>query len=282
MARRSNKTTHVLNLIAGSGTEGEQIEQEEKSDQGETSDSRETSGQEEKSAKKTKSKKADDTESHPAAQSPEIPGMPAPKANTPVVKIQVNDHDPLSDMIKDALETEESYVAEPPATYAAEPAGNQDAVSEPVISSAEPETAAPSEKPAEIKEINSTPAIANEIAAEKLSLAQKLEQSQKLHFHDRKDISSMLDLDFKYINVYERIIQDKILEYMRKFDMCMCDRCIVDTFALTLTNLPTKIVVTDRDSVFPMVSYYETKNTAIISTALIKACMMVKDKPHHD
>ena len=92
----------------------------------------------------------------------------------------------------------------------------------------------------------------------------------------------MLDLDFKYINVYERIIQDKILEYMRKFDMCMCDRCIVDTFALTLTNLPTKIVVTDRDSVFPMVSYYETKNTAIISTALIKACMMVKDKPHHD
>ena len=265
MARRSNKTTHVLNLIAGSGAEGEQIEQEDKSDQGETQDQEETSDQEEKSAKKTKSKKADDAESHPTAQNPEIPGMHAPKANTPVVKIQVNDHDPLSDMIKDALETEETSVAEPAATYAAEP---------------EPDAAA--EKPAEAKGINSTPAIANEIAAEKLSLAQKLEQSQKLHFHDRKDISSMLDLDFKYINVYERIIQDKILEYMRKFDMCMCDRCIVDTFALTLTNLPTKIVVTDRDSVFPMVSYYETKNTAIISTALIKACMMVKDKPHHD
>lgn len=259
MARRSNKTTHVLNLITGSGTEEEQIEHEEKSEQGETSE------QKEKPAKKTKSKKADAAESSPDSPGPEIIGIPAPKANAPVVKIQVNDHDPLSDMIKDALETEASYVAEPAATYAAEPAPD-----------------APSEKPAEIKGINSTPAIANEIAAEKLSLAQKLEQSQKLHFHDRKDISSMLDLDFKYINVYERIIQDKILEYMRKFDMCMCDRCIVDTFALTLTNLPTKIVVTDRDSVFPMVSYYETKNTAIISTALIKACMMVKDKPHHD
>lgn len=277
MARRSNKTTHVLNLIAGSGTEGEQIEQEEKSDQGETSD------QKEKPDKKTKSKKSDDAESITAAPGTEIPGMPAPKSNTPVVKIQVHDHDPLSDMIKDALETEETSEKSDPAEKTQPQDTEGSSVAEPAATyNTEPVPDAPSEKPAESKGINSTPAIANEIAAEKLSLAQKLEQSQKLHFHDRKDISSMLDLDFKYINVYERIIQDKILEYMRKFDMCMCDRCIVDTFALTLTNLPTKIVVTDRDSVFPMVSYYETKNTAIISTALIKACMMVKDKPHHD
>ncbi|WP_028829233.1 late competence development ComFB family protein [Proteocatella sphenisci] len=230
MARKSNKTTHVLNLIAGSGSE------ETKDDTVET-------------------KK-------------EVPGVDNVKGNSPVVKILTHDHDPLSDFLKDALETEEAAQvtkSEPAKGINSEPA---------IDNTAAAELAA--------KETASIPAINNNPVQERTTLAQKLEQSQKLHFHDRKDLNSMLDLDFKYINVYERIIQDKVLDYMRKFDMCMCDRCIVDTFALALTNLPTKIVVTDKDSIFPMVSFYETKNTAIISTELIKACMLVKEKPHHE
>ena len=230
MARKSNKTTHVLNLIAGSGSE------ETKDDTVET-------------------KK-------------EVPGVDNVKGNSPVVKILTHDHDPLSDFLKDALETEEAAQvtkSEPAKGINSEPA---------IDNTAAAELAA--------KETSSIPAINNSPVQERTTLAQKLEQSQKLHFHDRKDLNSMLDLDFKYINVYERIIQDKVLDYMRKFDMCMCDRCIVDTFALALTNLPTKIVVTDKDSIFPMVSFYETKNTAIISTELIKACMLVKEKPHHE
>lgn len=241
MARKSNKTTHVLNLIAGAGTEEEEKE-----------------GKQEKA------------EIHQ-----EVVSSAPVKAHSPVVKIMTHDHDPLSDLIKDALETEETT--------------NIKKVASSVSNEGQSDTEISNDTG-----INSAPAIDNTAAAEiaaketkamppdKQTLAQRLEQSQKLHFHDRTDICSMLDLDFKYVNVYEKIIQDKILEYMRKFDMCMCDRCIVDTFALALTNLPTKIVVTDRDSVFPMISYYETKNTALISTSLIKACMLVKDKPHHE
>lgn len=113
------------------------------------------------------------------------------------------------------------------------------------------------------------------------SLLEKLEYAKNNHFHDRTDLNSMIDLDFKYVNVYERIVQDKLLDYMKKFDMCMCDRCIVDTFALAVTELPTKIVVVDKDEVFPLINFFEVKNTAIVSTALIKACMVVKEKPHH-
>jgi len=238
MARKSNKTTHVLNLIAGSGSE------EEKDDIVET-------------------KK-------------EVPGVDHVKGNSPVVKILTHDHDPLSDLLRDALESEEASenkdakISDAPETQA--PKGIN---SEPAM-----ENTAAAELAA--KEISPAPVDKQPLAHEKNTLAQRLEASQKLHFHDRKDLNSMLDLDFKYINVYERIIQDKVLEYMNKFDMCMCDRCIVDTFALALTHLPTKIVVTDKDSVFPMISFYETKNTAIISTELIKACMLVKEKPHHD
>lgn len=347
MARKTNKTAHVLNLITNPAPTDEDS-------------SIEVSGNEDSSikvnvdvldAKDTSENIISDQSS--MDKGPNLADPPyktdPPKASsnhpqTPVVEILYNEHDPLSDIIKTVLEetseaqsianeTTDSIVDDSSIVNANvfeynlefDDDGNEissdsktdtDISTDAIISDntniniSETESNPTEENTVEkvtINEIepaaNDTPAIdskedltiesAIESALETAiadepsnsnnsnSLFEKLENARNNHLHDRTDLNSMIDLDFKYVNVYERIVQNKLLDYMKKFDMCMCDRCIVDTFALAVTELPTKIVVVDKNEVFPLINFFEVKNTAIISTALIKACMVVKEKPHH-
>lgn len=339
MARKTNKTAHVLNLIAGGGNEdGSEITDEslhesinENSGKGGENDSSEYNIESiiEKNNNIIESQNIDSFKSpgesniSETAKNYEPPKYSAGNS-APVVEILFNEHDPLSDLLKDVLEgiedvkdTQEDNTAESCESALSDDKDQPSDIIENIHydeiadelqedNSADSEVAEDTmnnifeaDDDAETDhnpEADNTPRIQDSISnaengninsasskkgAAHDTLLNELEKSNRLHFHDRRDLNSMLDLDFKYVNVYEKIIQDKILDYMKKFDMCMCDRCIIDTFALALTFLPTKIVVVDRDSIFPMISFYETKNTAIISTALIKACMMVIDKPHH-
>lgn len=89
------------------------------------------------------------------------------------------------------------------------------------------------------------------------------------------------ELDYSYINVLEQIVREKVMEYLEKFQVCTCNRCIADTTALALTNLPSKYIVTDSGDVFPLLNYYSNKYATNVMTELTKACLTVNAFPHH-
>ena len=276
MARKTNKTAHVLNLITNPATDSEDDVNEDVN----LNDNPEVS--------------------------PPITSIKEPNSTpSPVVEILYNEHDPLSDLIKNVLEENvtdalpEKSDLNTAAIVTPEEAetfnynlefdenGNE------IIETSFSENTA--EEAEEVENIsNSTNIDTHEDITEDIhectdgvdckcskNLLGELERSENLNFHDRQDLNNMVDLDFKYVNVYEKIVQNKLLSYMKKFNMCMCDRCIVDTFALAVTELPTKIVVVDKKEVFPLINFFEVQNTAIVSTAIIKACMTVNEKPKH-
>ena len=288
MARKTNKTAHVLNLITNPATDSEDDVNED-------------------------------------VNLNENPEVPSPVTNikeptstpSPVVEILYNEHDPLSDLIKNVLEENTIEPIQPQETVNKEElTAPEDAEvfnydlefddngNEIIETSFSEDTTVETEnieiESSKVEEVENISVSANIEMSDELqvheevhecvdgidckcskNLLSELERSENLNFHDRQDLNNMVDLDFKYVNVYEKIVQNKLLSYMKKFDMCMCDRCIVDTFALAVTELPTKIVVVDKKEVFPLINFFEVKNTAIISTAIIKACMIVKEKPKH-
>ena len=56
---------------------------------------------------------------------------------------------------------------------------------------------------------------------------------------------------------------------------------MADVCALVLTGLPAKYVVTNKDSVSPILGYYESKFKIYMLTELIKACNKVRESPRH-
>lgn len=87
--------------------------------------------------------------------------------------------------------------------------------------------------------------------------------------------------DFVRVNVMERIVEDKIIYFMRQFDVCTCDRCVNDTIALTLSGLLPKYIVTTPAAVDPLLSYYTNKYISDVTVEATKACMIIKDNPRH-
>ncbi len=87
--------------------------------------------------------------------------------------------------------------------------------------------------------------------------------------------------DFVYLNVMEEIVKDKIIYFMRQFDLCTCERCKADTIALTMNGLMPKYIVTTPAAVAPLISYYTNRLIPDVTVEAIKACMTVKDNPRH-
>lgn len=87
---------------------------------------------------------------------------------------------------------------------------------------------------------------------------------------------------YQYVNVMEKIVNDEVIYFMREFDMCMCDRCIADTKALALTNMPAKYIVKEKSAIPPLMNFYANKFIGYVTVELTKACTVVKQIPHHD
>lgn len=168
---------------------------------------------------------------------------------TPIVEILFNDHDPLSDLIRDQLEAGEAMAE-----------------------------ATRKEKIAMSEENKMNNPATNE--PENDMVITKNPSNDYTYIKDRSTNESK-ELGYKFINVSEELVREKVLDIMGKVDMCTCDRCIVDTIALAVTNLPSKCVVADKDAVFPLLSYYRSKYATAVQTELMKAAMTIKENPHH-
>lgn len=94
--------------------------------------------------------------------------------------------------------------------------------------------------------------------------------------------SSLSHREYRFVNVMEQLIlRQDMTKVLEQYNVCTCTRCIADVCALTLSALPAKYVVTSKDSISPLLSYYESRNKIPMLTAMIKACNMVRDNPRH-
>lgn len=90
------------------------------------------------------------------------------------------------------------------------------------------------------------------------------------------------DKEYRFINVMEQLLMRQNLEaVLTQYEVCTCPRCMSDVCALALTGLPSKYVVTSRDSISPLISYYENKYKIPVLTELMKACNKVRQNPRH-
>ncbi|MDO5096964.1 MAG: late competence development ComFB family protein [Peptostreptococcaceae bacterium] len=173
----------------------------------------------------------------------------ANKNPAPIVEILFNDHDPLSDMIRDQLQAEEAMAE------AVQKKGN-------VMREEEKNMEIPEEISPAI------PFVSRDASSGTVTIK-------------TTDGAESDELDYKFVNVFEEIVRSQVLEAMQNFGVCTCDRCIVDVVALTVTNLPAKCIVADKGAIFPLLSYYSSKYTTQVQTELVKACVKVKENPHH-
>ncbi len=122
----------------------------------------------------------------------------------------------------------------------------------------------------------------NEMTFDDVSIKQNLtdEDFEQVLKNDNKKIELYSD-EYVYINVMETFVKEIIVDYMKQYGTCTCNHCVIDTMALTLTNLPSKYVVVKKGDLAPLLHMYRQKYSIQISAELLKACLVVSGSPHH-
>ncbi|MCI8453156.1 MAG: late competence development ComFB family protein [Lachnospiraceae bacterium] len=174
------------------------------------------------------------------------------------------EEDEIADAVKELLEKELS--AEESA-QAAEPeeSASQEAV-------AETEETMPEE------EIFSEPEEASEAVVQEVDEATAAENEEANLLKEAEEDDGE---EFRFINVMERLVRDKVPMYMDMFGTCKCSRCMADTIAVTLTHLTPKYVVVSKNAVAPLMNYYSQHYAGQVTVEITKACTLVSERPHH-
>lgn len=250
MAKRTNKTNHVLNLLSGSED-------------------------------KKESKKVQDTSSHPPVD---------PESSVSVID-SVDEEAKLADTIRKSLETEmEEEKAEE---------------SKPELEETEAEAARPELQGAEVEatqpELEEGKAEEEKAEAFKQELVKETPDESMPEQNEEKSGESQpesvqkdaqktqeecddeeFEKGFEFVNVMERLVAEKVVNYMKQFGVCTCSHCKADVMALALTKLPSKYVVVNKATVSPLINFYANKYAGQITVEITKACIRVNETPHHN
>ena len=87
---------------------------------------------------------------------------------------------------------------------------------------------------------------------------------------------------YRVVNIMEEILTPElILDALKSNDTCTCSRCQADVKALMLTRLPPKYIVADNTTVPMLLTFYRNKFRVAILSQSMRACMEVKEHPRH-
>lgn len=326
MARKSNKTAHVLNLLSGGEPEKEVQQPQEAKTEAETT----TVKEEPEPAKAEAAPAPAPTPAITQAAAPEVP------SNISIIDNGAKEADAVAEQIHEELlkELEREERAAGTATAPVAEASKEEAFAASVTESPKtealstsvaesPNTEAPSTSVAESPETevpstsvaeptkaeapstldvgipkveaSSAPvAEAPKIEAPSTPIAETAKEetaSTPAAEEPKSEPEEVLELspeppvepepDFVMLNVMQRVVEDKIIYFMKQFEVCTCDRCKADTIALTLSGLPSKYRIVDKHAVDPLVSYYTGRLISQVTVEALKACTQVKDNPRH-
>ena len=253
----TNKTAHVLNMIA---------------DRGNAADAPAFSAP------------AAAPETPPAPPAPPVSAaavVPAAAAFQPVVEVEHIPED-LSDQVRDALseelamESEDGFSAFQPQTIQppppAEPLDAQPPQPQqpaPAAAPAAQTAAAPAPQPAAAAS-SAAPAAAP-VSPERAAPSGGA-QTNAAQADDGNE--------YTYINVMQSLVNEKAPEFARLMGVCPCSRCLADVEALALSHLEPKYIVARKNQRFPF-SAYENRYNAAVTSQIIAACQLVIQKPRH-
>ena len=241
MAKKTNKTSHVLNLITGS--------QPPVASSGETQLSSSASGETQQEGS--------------AAEEP----VRVPSANVTVV--DPREEGKLAEEIQKNLIRElEKEQAEQPQEQAEQP---QEQAEQPQEQAGQPQEQAeqPQEQAEQPQEQAEQPqANAGVAVQEKQEEPEQKNQQKRLSYR----VVNVME---------EILTPELILDALKSNDTCTCSRCQADVKALMLTRLPPKYIVADNTTVPMLLTFYRNKFRVAVLSQSMRACMEVKEHPRH-
>ena len=263
MARKTNKTSHVLNLITGGNT---------------------VSGE---------------TEAPEAAAAPKArPVSPEPSSaatEQKVVVVDSSEDEKLSSDIRRELLHELGETADGDVREDAAQKQQPNLPDSSAVLSGESQIKQPSEpqpdRPLVHAELPSEPQQdmlmfhgESQPAPHSAALSEPLEVPQPAARPESQTASQPEEKpSYRMVNVMEEILSpESVRAEMEKYGVCLCSRCQADVMALLLTRLPAKYIVADRTAVSPLLSYYKNKFRVSLLTQTVKACMDVREHPRHE
>ncbi len=83
------------------------------------------------------------------------------------------------------------------------------------------------------------------------------------------------------INLYEKVVESRAADAIRRLGVCDCPECYEDICAITLNRLPSKYVSSRGGEVFSQFTINTTQGDAELTTALIMAAKTVSENPRH-
>lgn len=261
MARKSNKTAHVLNLLSGQSANEEPEKETEQPQEEKKEEKVEVEAKVQEAAADTVPAPAPaPVKAQAVAPSPEVP------ANISIIDNAAKEADPIAERIHEELLKELTL--------------EENSSSEEQIPEAE---AISSTVAAEPKAETSSSTVAEETKAESPALQEPEEEVLDLSLESSAapEPPAEPEPDYVMLNVMQRVVEDKIIYFMKQFEVCTCDRCKADTIALTLSGLPAKYRIVDKNAVDPLVSYYTNRLISQVTVEALKACTQVKDNPRH-
>lgn len=99
---------------------------------------------------------------------------------------------------------------------------------------------------------------------------------ERLYFSTQKTMDGLV-----LVNILEEVMRLEAPKIMQSLDMCCCERCLSDVLAIALNSIPPKYVVTPRGALFAKISSYGTQYQTDIFAHLTKACVAVSKSPSH-
>ena len=241
MAKKTNKTSHVLNLITGS--------QPPVASSGETQPSSSASGETQQEGS--------------AAEEP----VRVPSANVTVV--DPREEGKLAEEIQKNLiqelekeQTEEQ--AEQPGEQEEQP--EEQSEEQPEEQSEEQ----PEEQPEEQTEEQTEQPKTN--AGTPVQKEPEQQEEQKQEDGPSYRVVNIME---------EILTPELILDALKSNDTCTCSRCQADVKALMLTRLPPKYIVADNTTVPMLLTFYRNKFRVAVLSQSMRACMEVKEHPRH-
>lgn len=262
MARKTNKTDHVLGLLAGKSEDTGAVENKEKAAANEDMSGTMAGSNVQVVAKQDEDEAIADTVKHLLEEELEAEEISIPEAG--MIFDDAEEEEALKAAEEEALkiiEEEERMAAEEEARKAEEA---RLAAEEEALKAEEEKEAAEEEelKRAEEEALK---------AAEEEALKAAGEGAQK----------TQAEKEYVFLNVMETLVRERIDMYMKQFATCTCSRCKADITALALTSLPAKYVVVSKNAATPLMNFYSQRYSGAITVEITKACTKVKEHPHH-
>ena len=83
------------------------------------------------------------------------------------------------------------------------------------------------------------------------------------------------------VNIVEELVRDKVDSAIKALNMCGCERCRLNAYAIALNALPARYVTTTKGALLALLAANNLEYQTTVQVEVIKALNVVKEYPMH-